>query len=109
VLHLEPPPVDPLNEWRCWHAEQEARFAAERGRNKSEERVEALIACALAAERSVVIPVIRQALDELLDAERERHKSELVSATRGLAIAKLETPWAHWPPSPARFSICRTR
>ena len=95
-------------------------FAAERGRNKREERrrdtrlltvadVETLIACALAEERGTVIPVIRDALDELLDRERERHKSELVSATRGLAIAKLETPWAHWPPSPARFSICRTR
>ena len=37
-----------------------------------------------------VIPVIGEAVNELLDAERERHKSELVSATRGLAIAKLE-------------------
>ena len=35
-------------------------------------------------------PVIGEAVNELLDAERERHKSELVSATRGLAIAKLE-------------------
>jgi len=32
----------------------------------------------------------RKTVNELLDAERERHKSELVSATRGLAIAKLE-------------------
>jgi hypothetical protein len=49
----------------------------------------------------------------LLDRERERHKSELVGATRGLAIAKLEAAagaleW-HWPPSAARFSICRIR
>ena len=49
-----------------------------------------LIACALAVERGTVIPVIRDALDELLGRERERHKSELVGATRGLAIAKLE-------------------
>ena len=46
--------------------------------------VETLIACARAEERGTVIPVIRDALDELLDRERERHKSELVSATRGL-------------------------
>jgi hypothetical protein len=49
-----------------------------------------LIACALAVERGTVIPVIRDALDELLGRERERHKSELVGATRGLAIAKRE-------------------
>ena len=40
--------------------------------------------------KTAVIPVIGEAVNELLDAERERHKSELVSATRGLAIAKLE-------------------
>ena len=43
-----------------------------------------------------MIPVVRQVLDELLDAERERHKSELLERTRGLelAIAKLESPLA---------------
>jgi hypothetical protein len=72
-------------------AEQKARFAAERGRNKREERrldtrlltiadAETLTACALGEERGTVIPVISDALDELLDRERERHKSELVSA-----------------------------
>jgi len=90
-----------LTEWRRWHAEQEARFAAERGRNKRECRPDtrqltvadvedADCLRALAVERGTVIPVIRDALDELLDRERERHKSELVGATRGLAIAKLE-------------------
>ena len=98
------PPVDPLTEWRRWHAEQEARFAAERGRNKREERrldtrlltvaaIETLIAAALCAERQAVIPVIGEAVNELLDVEREHHKSELASTTRGLELqlAKLES------------------
>jgi hypothetical protein len=44
----------------------------------------------------VVVPAIRQALDEILDAERERHKSELLERTRGLelAVAKLESALA---------------
>ena len=52
--------------------------------------IETLIAAALCAERQAVIPVIGEAVNELLDAEREHHKSELASTTRGLAIAKLE-------------------
>ena len=62
-----------LTEWRRWHAEQEARFAA----------------------------------------ERERHKSELVSATRGLGIAKLEAAAGALELALAtergKVSICRTR
>src|SRR6516164_2136287 len=93
---------DKLAEWRQFHAEQEARFAAERRRERREHRldtrmltvadVQTLIAAALTEERSTVIPVIRQALDELLDQEREHYKSEVVSATRGLElqIARLE-------------------
>jgi hypothetical protein len=76
--------------------------------------VETLIGAALAVERQAVIPVIGEAVNELLDAERERHKSELVSATRGLAIAKLEAAagaleLALATERAARFSICRTR
>ena len=80
------------------------RFAAERGRNKREERrldsrmltvadVETLIGAALAVERQAVIPVIGEAVNELLDVEREHHKSELASTTRGLELqlAKLES------------------
>jgi hypothetical protein len=37
---------------------------------------------ALREERATVIPVIRQALDELLDLERECHWSELLERTR---------------------------
>ena|SRR6516165_10856770 len=69
--------------------QQEARFAAERGRNEREWRpdtrqltvadVETLIACALAQERGTVIPVIRDALDELLSQEGEHHKGEAVA------------------------------
>jgi hypothetical protein len=49
-----------------------------------------------AEERGVVIPIVRDALDELLDRERaharEHAKSELVERGRGLElqIAKLE-------------------
>jgi len=44
----------------------------------------------------VVIPIIRDALDELLDQEREHHKSELLERTRGLelAVVKLESALA---------------
>ena len=46
----------------------------------------------IAAGRGAVIPIIRDALDELLDQEREHHKSELVERARGLEVqvAKLE-------------------
>jgi len=66
---------------------KEARFAAERGRNKREERrldtrlltvadVETLIAAALWAERqAAVVSIIGEAVNELLDAEREHAKS----------------------------------
>ena len=39
----------------------------------------------------MVIPIIRQAIDELLDQEREHAKSEMVERARGLevSIAKL--------------------
>jgi len=42
------------------------------------------------------IPIIRDALDELLDQEREHHKSELLERTRGLelAVVKLESALA---------------
>ena len=54
---------------------------------------ETLIAAALCAERQAVIPVIGEAVNELLDVEREHHKSELASTTRGLELqlAKLES------------------
>jgi hypothetical protein len=50
-----------------------------------------LIAAALVEERGAVVPVLRGAIDELLDREREIAKSELVSARRGLElqVAKL--------------------
>jgi len=67
---------------------KEARFAAERGRNKREGArrldtrlltvadVETLIAAALCAERqAAVVPIIGEAVNELLDAEREHAKS----------------------------------
>jgi hypothetical protein len=44
--------------------------------------VQVLIAAALAEERGTVIPIIRDALDELLDQEREHAKSELVERER---------------------------
>jgi len=112
VTPVDLPPLETRNEkHRRELAEQEARFAAERRRERREERldtrtltvadVETLIAAALCEERSVVIPVIRQALDEILDAEREHHKSELLERTRGLelAIAKLESALAQLQPT----------
>ena len=71
------PPIDPLTERQRWHAEQEASFA---------------VVTLIAAERGAVIPIIRDALDELLYQEREHHKSELVERARGLEVqvAKLE-------------------
>ena len=99
---FEPP--DRLAEWRRWHAEQEMRFVRERAREQrrldtppiSYADIDQRIAAALHAERTVVIPTIRQAFDEILDAEREHHKSELVERTRGLelAVAKLESALA---------------
>ena len=56
--------------------------------------VETLIAAALCAERqAAVVPIIREPVNELLDVEREHHKSELASTTRGLELqlAKLES------------------
>jgi len=99
VLHLSRP-LNLSPKWRHWHVEQEARFAAERGRNKREGArrldtrlltvadVETLIAAALCAERqAAVVPIIGEAVNELLDAEREHAKSELVERTRGLEFA----------------------
>jgi hypothetical protein len=44
----------------------------------------------------VVVPAIRQALDQILDAEREWHKSELLERTHRLelAVAKLASALA---------------
>jgi hypothetical protein len=52
----------------------------------------AMIAAALAEERGTVIPVLRQAIDELLDQEREHAKSELAERARSLelSVARLE-------------------
>ena len=43
--------------------------------------------------KTAVIPVIGEAVNELLDVEREHHKSKLASTTRGLEsqLAKLES------------------
>jgi hypothetical protein len=41
---------------------------------------------ALAEERGVVIPIIRDALDELLDREREHAKHELTESMRSLEV-----------------------
>ena len=53
-----------------------------------------LIAAALAEERGALIPIHRQAIDELLDREHEHEhaKSELVERARRLElqVAKLE-------------------
>jgi DNA-binding transcriptional MerR regulator len=48
---------------------------------------------ALAEERGVVIPIIRDALDELLDREREHAKHELTESMRSLEVqvARLES------------------
>jgi hypothetical protein len=58
--------------------------------------VETLIAAALCVERQAVIPIVAECINELVDAEREHHKSELLERTRGLelAIAKLESTLA---------------
>ena len=47
---------------------------------------------ALAEERGVVIPIIRDALDELLDREHEHAKHELTQSMRSLEVqvARLE-------------------
>jgi hypothetical protein len=98
------PPIETRNQRdRRELTEQDARFAAERRRERRREPrmltvadVETRIAAALREERRAVIPAIRQALDELLDKEREHHKSEMLERTRGLelAIAKLESALA---------------
>jgi hypothetical protein len=76
-------------EWERKHERRDHRLDT---RMLSVSDVQTLIAAALAEERAVVIPVIRQALDELLDQEREHHTSKLAERTRGLElqIAKLE-------------------
>jgi hypothetical protein len=104
VTSVDLPPLETRNEkHRRELAEQERRFAAERRRDHrldtrqlSVADVNTLIAAALCEERAVVIPVIRQALDELLDQERKHHRSQLLERTRGLelAVAKLESTLA---------------
>jgi hypothetical protein len=85
---------------------QDRLFAAERRRDRRQHRpdtrqltvadVETLIAAALCVERQAVIPIVAECINELIDAERERHKSELLERTRGLelAVAKLESTLA---------------
>lgn len=55
--------------------------------------VQTLIACALTEESCAVIPALRGAIDELLEAERTHIKSEAAQATARLelSIAKLES------------------
>ena len=54
--------------------------------------IQVLIAAALAEERGAVIPIHRQAIDELLDQEREHAKSESAERARSLelSVAELE-------------------
>jgi hypothetical protein len=56
--------------------------------------VQTLIACALAEERSAVIPALRSAIDELLQAERTHVKNETAQARLEVSIAKLESALA---------------
>jgi hypothetical protein len=73
----------PLTEWRRWHAEQEARFAAERARSGREERrlgtrplsvadVETLIACALAEALELALATERGQDDRSAESVEER-------------------------------------
>jgi hypothetical protein len=87
-------------------SEQEARFAAERRRERrghpldvspiTLRDIDQRIAAALGEERRAVIPIVAECINELVDAEREHHKSELLERTRGLelAVARLESTLA---------------
>ena len=54
--------------------------------------IQVLIAAALAEERGALIPIHRQAIDELLDREHEHAKSAMDERARSLelSVAKLE-------------------
>ena len=49
--------------------------------------IQVLIAAALAEERGALIPIHRQAIDELLDQEREHAKSESAERARSLELS----------------------
>jgi hypothetical protein len=91
------PPVDHLPPFESRMArerreldEQEKRSAAERRRERrgldtppiTFRNIDARIALALGEEGRAVLPIVAEAINELVDAERERHKSELLERTR---------------------------
>ena len=97
---------DPLTEWRRWHAEQEARFAAERARSGREERrlgtrplsvadVETLIACALAEALELALATERGQDDRSAESVEERELTGM-SAFGGGAKSSARSLYYGW-------------